>query len=184
MKQTSFLPRLSLEHGGGTRLGKRKIARPFSHRHALHVTMKASGARGKRSLLTRENKHRVERLLEATSRCHSIRVYRFENVGNHLHLLIKTQKRQYSLAKRDFQRFLKQFAGELAFQVTGARKGNACGRFWDATAYSRIVIWGRDIKNVMGYFTKNFHESQGTDYRAWMQSLLTWVDAQAHPPPD
>lgn len=184
MKQASFLPRLKLEHGGDINKGKRKTARPFSHRHAIHVTMRASQARGALSMLTRENKRRVQVLLESCSGRHGIRVYRFENVGNHLHLLIKTQRRQFPLAKLDFQRFLKQFAGELAFQITGARKGQAYGRFWDRTAYSRIISWGRDYRNQHDYFTKNFMESKGF----WMgkngermRSLLEWVDAQTVP---
>jgi len=55
------------------------------------------------------------------------------NVGNHLHLLARARRRA------DFQSFLRDLGGSLAIAVTGARKGNRIGRFWDKLAWSRVV---------------------------------------------
>ena len=91
----------------------------------------------------------------------------FVNVGNHLHVLIKTPTR---LA---FQNFLRQAAGQVAQAVTGAVKGRAVlgapapgapsarRKFWDSLAYTRVVAWGRDRANVAAYFVKNLAEALG-----------------------
>jgi len=167
MKQASFLPSLRLEHGGDVCQGRRKVARPFSHKHPIHLVLRSSRARGRWSLLTRDNARRIEKLLNACAKKHRIQVYRFVNVGNHLHLLIRTTASGYLAAKQDFQGFVREFAGSIAFQVTGAKKANAKGRFWDKTLYSRLVSWGREFKRVTEYFTKNFLEARGLWTGSW-----------------
>jgi REP element-mobilizing transposase RayT len=162
-RQLSFLPKTELSHGGDTREGKRKIRRPFDPKKAVHVTLRSTRARGAWSMLRRENKGRVLALVHRSSECHRIQVHRFENVGNHLHLLVSAGSR------RDFQGFLRVLAGQIAFLVTGARKGNPIpgGRFWDKLAYSRVVQRGRDFKNVIRYLSKNAWESLGVPRSAF-----------------
>ncbi|OFZ21042.1 MAG: hypothetical protein A2X94_06840 [Bdellovibrionales bacterium GWB1_55_8] len=167
MKQASFLPSLRLEHGGGVRQGRRKVARPFSHKHPIYLVLRSSRAQGKWSLLTRENAKLFEHLLADCARRYRIRVYRSVNVGNHLHLLVKADAKGFVSAKRNFQGFLREFSGALAFQIMGARKTNAKGRFWDRTLYSRIISWGHEFKRVTEYFTKNFLESKGLWSGSW-----------------
>lgn len=67
-------------------------------------------------------------ILNACAKRYGIRVYRFVNVGNHLHLLVKCQARAYSNAKKDFQSFTREFAGAVAFDpfaddLAGAMSG-------------------------------------------------------------
>ena len=45
--------------------------------------------------------------------------------------------------------------------VTGARKGQAVGKFWDELAFSRILGWGREFERVKSYLTKNILEGLG-----------------------
>jgi hypothetical protein len=190
MKQASFLPGLRLnrrpDHGGELGRGKRKSARPFSHKHAIHIVLRSVRARGVWSLLLPRNERLVERLLNECSRRYHIKVYRFINVGSHLHLLIKTEARQYYVAKREFQGFLRQFAGAVAFKVTGARKGEAKGGFWHKLAYTTLVQWGRQYEAIKDYFTKNFFESKGLwagKYDGWITPWLqSIVEAGAGPP--
>ena len=98
---------------------------------------------------------RVESLVHTAARRFGIRVYRYANVGNHLHLLVQTRK------SRDFQNFLRFLTGAVAFAVSGARKGNPIGRFWEKLAYTRIVSWGREFETVTAYFIKNLFEAAG-----------------------
>jgi hypothetical protein len=70
-----------------------------------------------------------------------------------LHLNLRFRKRE------NLQRFFKEFAGRVAFSITGARKTQARGRFWDHTLFTRIVEWGRDFAGLNRYFTKNFFEA-------------------------
>ncbi|MGK5089817.1 hypothetical protein WDW86_19880 [Bdellovibrionota bacterium FG-2] len=167
MKQLSFLPKLRIDHGGEIRKGQRKEARPFSHKNAIHVVLRSSHAKGAWSFLTARNQARVKRILENCAKTHHIKVYRQINVGNHLHLLVKTETKQYTVAKQEFHAFLRRFAGEIAFQITGAKKGEAfrdpkTGQgFWDKLLYSRLVTWGREFRALANYFTKNLLETFG-----------------------
>ena len=84
-----------------------------------------------------------------------MRIYRLENVGNHLHLLVKAPTREA------FQSFLRTVSGLGARLISGAKKGTARGKFWDAPAYSRVVAWGRAFKALQAYFDKNKLEAIG-----------------------
>jgi len=112
-------------------------------------------------MLTMTNKRLVERTLERCAFIHHVRIKNFVNVGNHLHLLIQTKSRTYAPAKRNFQAFMRRFAGEVALKITGATKGCSQGGFWGELAYTRIVEWGRPVTILKNYFAKNFFESVG-----------------------
>jgi hypothetical protein len=45
--------------------------------------------------------------------------------------------------------------------ITGARKANPAGKFWDHLAYSVIVNWGRHFRKVTDYVIKNLFEAAG-----------------------
>ena len=114
-------------------------------------------------------------MLKTFSKKYRIRVYRYENVGNHLHLLLKTEGKSQSGAKADFQNFLRRFAGAVAFQVTDAKKASPQGGFWEKLAYSRLITWGREYKAIHDYFTKNFFESKGLWAGASDSFLSPWL---------
>lgn len=154
-RQLSFLPPTESAHGGDLRPNKRKILRPIDTKRPMHVTLKSTRAHGEWSMLSKRNRARIASLMITTSERYGVKVHRFENVGNHLHLLISVKSR------RQFQTFLRVFSGQVVFLVTGARKGNSVGRFWDKLAWSRIVNWGKDFLNVCNYFFKNGWESFG-----------------------
>lgn len=143
------------EHGGKTRQGKRKIARPFCPKRTLHVVLRASKARGERSLLQADHKKWIDTLLRRLKARYGVKIHRFANVGNHVHLLVQAGRRE------DFQGFLRQFAGMIAFRVSGAKKGKKKGRFWDHLAWSRVVEWGREFKALGTYLVKNALEGAG-----------------------
>jgi REP element-mobilizing transposase RayT len=154
-KQYSFLKPISHSFGGTLQKGKRKSSRPIDPKSTLHLVLKSSRATGEWSLLKRRHKTRIHVLLIRLARENGVKVYRYENVGNHLHLLIKTKNRS------GFQKFLRIFSGRIAQLITGARKGNPQGKFWDSLAFTRIVQWGRDFKRMTHYFIKNELESLG-----------------------
>lgn len=164
----TFLPgfssrRAAIAHGGDLRPGRRKIARPFDPKQALHLVLRSSKAQGKWSMLTPANCREVHDFTHRLADRWGVRVYRYANVGNHLHLLIKARSRAV------FQRFLRELSGGIAMRVTGARKGAALSRdgdgttrgFWDDLAFSRIVHWGRDYNGVALYLIKNLFEAAG-----------------------
>jgi hypothetical protein len=48
-----------------------------------------------------------------------------------------------------------------ANSVGREKKARPIGKFWDALAYSRIVEWGKDWKNMLDYVGKNLLEARG-----------------------
>jgi REP element-mobilizing transposase RayT len=97
----------------------------------------------------------VDALVRKSAQRRGITLYRFANVGNHLHLLVKARD------KASFQAFLREVSGRIALLVTGARKGNPVGKFWDHLAWSRLVSWGREFATVSRYLIKNLFEAEG-----------------------
>jgi REP element-mobilizing transposase RayT len=178
-RQLSLLPKaaylLNPEHGGLLRPGRRKLARAVSTRDAMHVVLRSSRAKGAWSMLHPRHVDRIESQIRKIARKHGVRLYRHVNVGNHLHLLVRTPTRTA------FKAFISELAGAIPMIVTGAKKGRALTRsragttgtstggadaatgrgFWDYLPYTRIVRWGRDFNNVKEYFIKNFFEAAG-----------------------
>lgn len=157
LRQLSLLPPPSLEHGGAIRKGRRKIARPFDPKRALHVVMRSDRARGDWSFLHPKNKGRVHALAEILATRAGVRVYRWANAGNHLHFLVKAPSREALTT------YLRMLGGLLARLVTGARKGRPVGKFWAALTYSRVVGFGREFTRVKDYLAKNTLEALGFD---------------------
>lgn len=154
-KQFSFFKARSPSFGGGLQNGKRKSARPIDPKSSIHLVLKASRAKGAWSLLNRRHKTRIQDLLLKLSKENGIKIYQFVNVGNHLHILLKTRDRN------GFQRFLRIFSARVSMLITQAKKGNPQGRFWDELAFTRIVQWGVDFERITRYFIKNEMESFG-----------------------
>jgi REP element-mobilizing transposase RayT len=166
MKLESFLPgfnskTLSTSHGGDIAPGKRKIARPIDPKQALHVVLRSSAANGEQSMLRPKNCQPIHDFAHDLAERWGVRIYRFANVGNHIHLLIKVPSRAV------WRRFIRELAGGIAVIVTGARKGaglkkNESGRgFWDELVFTRIVKFGRDFFGVKDYLAKNLFEAAG-----------------------
>jgi len=171
-KQYSFFKTASRSFGGDLQKGKRKTFRPIDPKASIHLVLKSTRARGEWSLLNRRHKIRIQDLLLTLSRANGIKIYQYVNVGNHLHILLKTRDR------RGFQKFLRVFSGRVAMLVTHARKGKPQGKFWDELAFTRIVQWGIDFKRITRYFLKNEIESIGysTEFaRALLRKgILIW----------
>lgn len=147
------------EYGGELVRGRRKIARPFHRRLAIHATFRAAAARAGSRWSMHHRRHKGEIYLLAyreAERC-GIRIERFVNVGNHLHLLFKTRERA------SMQRFLRSFAGQIARLVTTARKARPRGKFWTYPVHTRLVAGGRDWENILRYFRKNLWDAEGPD---------------------
>jgi REP element-mobilizing transposase RayT len=163
-RQLSLLPKPKPEYGGEKSKGKRKTQRPFDPKRALHLSLRASGARGQRSMLKFELKNKIYDILSRICDKRHVRVYRYANVGNHLHLLVQAKSR------KDFQAFLREFTGAVAVAVTGAAKGRP-QKFWDNLAWSTVVEWGRQFQNVKSYILLNLMETSGLRNRELLAKL-------------
>lgn len=147
--------KLRLEHGGGIRKGKRKLHRPFDSRRPVHLDLKSTQAKGTWSFLRPVNQKKINRLVYGLAERFGIRIFKFANSGNHLHLIVQGQK-------EDFKKFLRTLTALLARAITNARKGHPLKkRFWDNLAYTRLVTWGRELQMVKRYVTLNTLEAVG-----------------------
>jgi REP element-mobilizing transposase RayT len=143
------------EHGGNLRKGRRKLARPFDPKRALHLTLRAERAQGDWSMLRLEKSRPIRTLAWRLARENKVKIHQFANSGNHLHFLLMAQDHA------GFKRFLRTFTAIVARMVTGAKKGNPVGRFWGALAWSAIVNWGRHFFSVRYYIIQNELEAEG-----------------------
>jgi REP element-mobilizing transposase RayT len=134
-------------------MGKRKLARPIDPRRPMHLVMRAEVARNRLSLLA--HARAIENLARNLAKRHQIRIYRYVNVGNHIHAIVRAKRR------KGLQDFLRVFAGKTAQLVTGAKKGRKFGKFWDALAYTRITAWGKAYRTLQDYLIINEIEAAG-----------------------
>lgn len=153
MKQLQIWKKPKEKHGGGKAKGKRKGPRPVATKKPMHVIFKSSRARGAWSFLKFREEIKEE-IFEIAKR-YRVRIRLYQNVGNHLHLAVQAATR------RELQNFLRVVPQAVAFLVTGTKKGNPIGRFWDALVFSRIVYWGKDWRRIQNYFEKNGMEAAG-----------------------
>ncbi len=87
-----------------------------------------------------------------------VEIYRFANVGNHLHLLVKASYR------RGFVSFLRSISGIIARIAMGAERESAklsesVWGFWDQRPWTRILFTWTEFKNVKKYVEQNFNEA-------------------------
>lgn len=105
-------------------------------------------------MLRPEHCKKVDRILKSQSRKHFVKVCEYVNVGNHLHLKIKARTRP------SFQAFLISTTALIARAITGAKKGQAKGRFWDALAFTRVLTTRFEEWGLAKYFDANAFEAK------------------------
>ena len=140
-------------HGGVYSQNKRKTARPFSAKKPMHLVVRSSKAKG--SLSMWRFKSSIRRIVVRYAEVCDIKIYKYSNNGNHLHLVIKADDRA------GFQKFLRTTLGLIAREVTRARKADAKGRYWDALAFTRVADWGRAYDTLRKYVELNILEAAG-----------------------
>ncbi len=131
-------------------------ARPLSAKRPLHLVMRSSRARGALSFLHPVRERRIRNLVREQARRHGLKVYRYANSGNHLHLLVLTPSRKAYLS------FIRALSGLIARLTLGAERGRPRSeKFWDARPFTRIVEWGRAFRRALRYLLQNEHEAFG-----------------------
>jgi REP element-mobilizing transposase RayT len=167
MRQTSFFPSPTKEHGGVLSVKSRRARRPLSTREALHLTLRSELAVGNRSLL--RHKDIIISVMKKAERHFRVRIYRFAICGNHVHLLIRGKTR------RELQNFFRVLAGHIAQMILkrlaltlnekkeALNKAIGCKKnqrkFWSLLTYTRVVSWGAEFKRVANYIAQNTLEA-------------------------
>jgi REP element-mobilizing transposase RayT len=161
------------EHGGGLYRGQRKEARPIATSQPIHLTLKSKRAHGEWAMDHPLHNERVFSLVNKIARKNFVKIHRFANASDHLHLLVEVKRR------RHFKKFLRTVAAMVARAVTGAKKGAPKGKFWSSLAYSRVVTWGREFNAVSTYIDRNSLETLGLLTRALRKYSLSDALAMA-----
>ncbi len=113
------------------------------------------------------NKIIVNDLVTKVSKRYGVKVQKYVNVGNHLHLVVRLPG-STMLARRRFHSWIRLLTARIAFEVGGAFKGNPLRnengervKFWDAIPFSRVVHGRSGWRTIDRYVLKNEFEAQG-----------------------
>src|SRR6476659_6927628 len=141
-RKQSYLPGFGklakAEFGGSALKGNAREERPISTKRPMHLVMRSTLARGDKSFLNRSRARKIEELVRRLAKDKNVKVYRYANSGNHLHLLV------LSASRRGFKAYVRALSGLIARLTLGVERGRALGvKFWDARPFTRIVEWGR-----------------------------------------
>jgi hypothetical protein len=121
------------ECGGGQARGNARHQRAFRRFEWMHICLRSEKATGRLGFLNPRNFLKIQKILRDARKQYSIDIADFANGGQQLHLRLRTGRRE------DFQNFLRQVTCLIARDITGARKGQPFGRFWDGLCYSRVL---------------------------------------------
>lgn len=146
----------SQKHFGGAYLknSNPKEKRPISTKKAMHLVLRSSMAKGPLSLL--RNNKKVSNILYKQAKACGVKIYRFANAGNHLHLIILPSTRV------TFMKFIRSVSGLIARFILKAERGAAKSmQFWDKRPFTRILEWGKDFKVSSEYLLQNTLEALG-----------------------
>jgi hypothetical protein len=119
-----------------------KTARPFSPKASMHIVLKAN------TYVLKYYDRRVELLIEKQARKQLIKIYAMQNVGNHIHLVLRAKN------KVILQNFLRSIGGLIPRLLGQAN-------LWVQRPFSRIIRWGRSFKTIKNYMTLNHYEANG-----------------------
>lgn len=166
------VPRL---FGGSLLKGNAKVRRPLSTKEAIHLVLKSEKAIGSRSMLSRRNVNHVDKLIRRQAKLGGIRIFRFVNVGNHLHLVIRIQNRKC------FAKFIRSVTGLIARHVMENERGKERGdeysnsmsralrktKFWISRPFTRLISWGKDFNHLSRYMAKNRAQAKSQRQRVF-----------------
>lgn len=147
---------------GGSLLKKKahRHARPVSSKQSMHLVLKSTKATGRYSFRYGQNAANIKQLIESLCSKYGVKLIKFSNNFNHLHLHAKFSSRVTYL------RFIRTITAKLAMLVTGTKKSNSLKtifgkkRFWDYRPFSRIVYGFRGWKMAQDYIRLNQLEAE------------------------
>ncbi|PIT98973.1 MAG: hypothetical protein COT74_12065 [Bdellovibrionales bacterium CG10_big_fil_rev_8_21_14_0_10_45_34] len=154
---------IETQHQYGGSLHYRKVKRPFDTTKLIHTVFKAK--LGKNIWFTKSQVS-IGRLLETAAKRYKLKLKDKAINKDHIHLLIEpNQSQPYDEARREFLRFLRFFAAQMARKYEEIHKRLGLKKsqdFWIARPFTRLVGWGRKtLTNIRNYFEKNRNEAAG-----------------------
>lgn len=115
----------------------------------------------------------VNKIVSRVTRKYGFTLYKYANVGNHLHLLLRMGNRHL------WARFIRELTGRIAQEVQGLRSPQKGARFWSNKPFTRVVSgWGKAFRSIRDYVTFNQWEAEGyisrKDFRTLKELRQFW----------
>ncbi len=165
-----------------------KTKRPLDSKLPLHLVLRSDWAR----MRTPRAFGVVNRIVQESARKYGVTIYKFANVGNHLHLLIRVK------SQRLWAAFIRELTGRIAQGLQGPRirspglqgprirspglqgprirspglQGPRRRKFWSQRPFTRIVRgWRQPFRALKEYIGLNILEAEGFISRSETKSL-------------
>jgi REP element-mobilizing transposase RayT len=164
-KQQSFFKKQnqSTDFGGTKLKGNPRGKRHLHKKKALHLVLKSSLCKGGFSLLQKKYARRVQATIFKYAKKYGIRVYHYQNVGNHLHFVLRCPN---SIL---YTKFIRATSGRIAQALlkdmghpkctggdpTDTGQNKRPEKFWDYRPFSRTITWGKGFEYMKDYILKN-----------------------------
>jgi hypothetical protein len=130
-----------------------KVKRPLDSKLPIHLELKCT----KSLLRLPKTFGMVNREADRICKKHGVTVYKYANVGNHLHFVLKIPGRPRWGA------FIRELTGRLAQiaqGITGQQKGTE--RFWAKLPFTRVIAgWRKAFRIILDYVELNWLEAEG-----------------------
>lgn len=151
MRQTGFdfIKDYKRHFGGSLLSGKRKNARPLSTKKPIHLVLKSSG-----SSFFNPGNRKLEKIIRDHAQKYCIKLYDISFNWSHVHLLLQLPTRSSYLA------FIRTVTAAVVSFLTKL-KGESYKGIFDLRPFTRVLSWGRDLRNAFAYFEKNDLEGWG-----------------------
>lgn len=158
--QQDFLPGLNIKpqrsFGGSHLKSHPKGQRAVPLDRPLHLVMRSRLANGKSSFRQKYFAERIFGIIQKQCERFNVRLYQYGNGGNHIHLMVMPRSR------RGYCGFIRAITGLIARLILRAQKSQPKNlKFWDARPFSRVVVWGKDFRQLGQYLIQNTLEAFG-----------------------
>jgi REP element-mobilizing transposase RayT len=96
----------------------------------------------------------VNQIVGSTAKKHGVTIYRYANVGNHLHMVIKIP------ARTRWSAFIRELTGRIAHKMHGFKKSEE--NFWLQRPFTRVIRgWRKAFQTALQYVELNHLEADG-----------------------
>lgn len=153
-KQLTFTGKLlekpNASFGGSLLKSNPKRARPLDSKLPIHVTLRSKSS----SMRLPKIYGVVNEIVFEAAEKHGITIYKYANVGNHLHMVIKLA------SLRSWAAFIRELTGRIGLVMR--LKMGLSGKFWKYRPHTRIVqSWKKMFRVALDYVELNILEAEG-----------------------
>ena len=147
--------------GGSLLKGNARGKRPMDSKLPLHTVLRTTKSSLRRPAVYRD----VNLIVTKAAAKYGVTIYKYANVGNHIHMLLKVTSR------RLWAYFVREITGRIAQLVQGLRGPQKGERFWSDKPFTRVVAgWGKAFQAVLNYIYLNQMEGEGNIKRSEVAS--------------